>query len=218
MGIVRRVRSMTRAVGVLGGVDEPENGSTRRGHGEPNGETMKLRFSGETLIIRLRILGDDCRGLSNDGGQCRKPREGQLEHVKLGDSDLASFQALRQLHIHLHFHPTLISSLIPFSFSFGNEMKSAIILYTFALFAATSLALKLPARKTSRHSLWKRSGSASISSSYNPHFFASYPNALPDDADLRWVLICLRECIVHSLALSSVNDMIYVANVRSVLS
>lgn len=34
MGIVRCVRSMTRAVGVLGGVDEPENGSTRRGHGE----------------------------------------------------------------------------------------------------------------------------------------------------------------------------------------
>jgi len=34
MCIVRRVRSMTRAVGVLGGVDEPENGSTRRGHGE----------------------------------------------------------------------------------------------------------------------------------------------------------------------------------------
>jgi hypothetical protein len=34
VGIVRRVRSMTRTVGVLGGVDEPENGSTRRGHGK----------------------------------------------------------------------------------------------------------------------------------------------------------------------------------------
>lgn len=44
VGIVRRVRSMTRAVGALGGVDEPENGITRRGHGEPNGETKKLRF------------------------------------------------------------------------------------------------------------------------------------------------------------------------------
>ena len=33
MGIVRRVRSVTRAVGMLGGVDEPENGSARRGHG-----------------------------------------------------------------------------------------------------------------------------------------------------------------------------------------
>jgi hypothetical protein len=95
MGIVRRVRSMTRAVGVLGGVDEPENGSTRRGHGESNGETVKLRFSGETLIIRLRVLGDDCRGLSNDGGQCRKPREGQLEplvveHVRLGPAFVPS--------------------------------------------------------------------------------------------------------------------------------
>jgi hypothetical protein len=64
-------------------------------------------------------------------------------------------------------------------------MKFAIILYSFALYAATSLALKLPVRKTSRHSLWRRSGSTSISSSYNPHVFASYPNALPDDADLR---------------------------------
>lgn len=59
MNIVRCVRSMTRAVGVLGGIDEPENGSTRRGHGELNGETVKLRFSGKTLIIRLRILGND---------------------------------------------------------------------------------------------------------------------------------------------------------------
>ena len=33
MGIVGRVRSMTRAVGMLGGVDEPEYGSARRGHG-----------------------------------------------------------------------------------------------------------------------------------------------------------------------------------------
>jgi hypothetical protein len=63
MGIVRRVRSMTRAVGVLGRVDESENGSTRRGHGKSNGKTEKLRFLGETLIIRLGILGDDCRGL-----------------------------------------------------------------------------------------------------------------------------------------------------------
>ena len=44
MSIVRRVRSMTRAVGVLGGVDEPEDGSTRRGHGESNGENKILRF------------------------------------------------------------------------------------------------------------------------------------------------------------------------------
>jgi hypothetical protein len=78
MCIVRRVRSMTRAVGVLRCVDEPENGSTRRGHGGPNGETKKLRFFGcETLIIRLGILGDNCRVLANEG-QCRLPREGQL--------------------------------------------------------------------------------------------------------------------------------------------
>ncbi|KAI0278841.1 acid protease [Russula aff. rugulosa BPL654] len=73
-------------------------------------------------------------------------------------------------------------------------MKFAIILYSFALFAATSLALKLPVRKTSRHSLCRRSGSTTISPSYKPHV-ASHTNALPDDADL-----------------SSVNDMIYVAN------
>lgn len=72
----------------------------------------------------------------------------------------------------------------------------AIILYSFALFATTSLALKLPVRKTSRHSLWRRSGSTSISSSYSPHDFASHSSAFPDDADL-----------------SSVDDMIYVANI-----
>jgi len=41
---VRRVRSMTRAVGVLGGVDEPENGSTRRCHCGSNRVTEKLRL------------------------------------------------------------------------------------------------------------------------------------------------------------------------------
>ena len=33
MGVVGCVRPMTRAAGVLGGVDESENGSARRGHG-----------------------------------------------------------------------------------------------------------------------------------------------------------------------------------------
>jgi hypothetical protein len=83
MGIVRGVRSMTRAVGMLGSVDEPENGCTRRRHGESNGESEKLRFfwGNSDYTVRLRILGNDCRGLSNanDRGQCRKPREGQLE-------------------------------------------------------------------------------------------------------------------------------------------
>jgi len=45
------------------------------------------------------------------------------------DSDLPSFQALRQLQTHLHFHPTLISSLVPFSFSFGHEVRRYFVLF-----------------------------------------------------------------------------------------
>ena len=51
MVTVRGVRSMARAVGVLGGVDEPVNGSARWGHCGSNGVTEKLRFSGENIII-----------------------------------------------------------------------------------------------------------------------------------------------------------------------
>lgn len=76
MGIVRRVRSMTRAVGVLGGVDEPENGSTRWGHCESNGVTEELRlFWGNSNYTAEDFLEMVCRG----GGQWRKAREGQLE-------------------------------------------------------------------------------------------------------------------------------------------
>ncbi len=57
MGIVRCVRSMTRAVGMLGDVDEPENGSARRGHGKSRVENYVL-FR-ETLNLRRMILGDN---------------------------------------------------------------------------------------------------------------------------------------------------------------
>ena len=45
MNIVRRVRSMARAAGVLGGVNESENGSARRGHGWVS-RRERLRFLG----------------------------------------------------------------------------------------------------------------------------------------------------------------------------
>ena len=97
-------------------------------------------------------------------------------------------------------------------------MKFATLSYTFTLFAATALAFKFPVRKTSRHSLSRRSGSASILS-YSPHDLASLPNAVPDNANLRYVLAYLWECTVRSelaLLVSSIDDMIYVTNVRSV--
>ncbi|KAI0005078.1 aspartic peptidase domain-containing protein [Russula compacta] len=72
-------------------------------------------------------------------------------------------------------------------------MKLAVLSFSFALFTVTALAIKFPVRKTSRRSLWRRSGSASI---YTPHILASSHNALPDDADL-----------------STINDMIYIANI-----
>lgn len=52
-----------------------------------------------------------------------------LPRLRVRDSDLALFQALRQLQIHLHFHPTLISSPVPFSFSFGNEVRHYFVLF-----------------------------------------------------------------------------------------
>jgi len=66
-----------------------------------------------------------------------------------------------------------------------------ILLFSLSLFTATVLATKFPVR---RHSLSRRSGSASIAYTHNS--LATASNALPGDAFL-----------------STVNDMIYIANI-----
>ena len=48
MDVVRCMGSMTRAVGVLGSVDEPQNGSAR-GHGRRQNGNGELRVSGVIL-------------------------------------------------------------------------------------------------------------------------------------------------------------------------
>jgi len=72
-------------------------------------------------------------------------------------------------------------------------MNLVVLSYLFALFTATALALKFP---ISRHSLVRSSGSPTISSSSLPHVLASSSNALSNSADL-----------------STINDMIYMANI-----
>jgi hypothetical protein len=57
MGVVSRVRPMTRAAGVLGGVDKSENGSTRRGHGG-RVERRNYVFLDKFWITRPRMVGE----------------------------------------------------------------------------------------------------------------------------------------------------------------
>jgi hypothetical protein len=75
MDVVRCVRPMTRAAGVLGGVDESEDGSARRGHGR-RVEWRNYVFLFKFWITRPRIRGDDYRTMvRNPRGLTR---EGQL--------------------------------------------------------------------------------------------------------------------------------------------
>jgi hypothetical protein len=58
MGGVRCVRSVTRAAGVLGGVDESKYGSARRGHGR-RVERRNYVFLGRFWVTRPGIVGND---------------------------------------------------------------------------------------------------------------------------------------------------------------
>ncbi|KAI9513331.1 acid protease [Russula earlei] len=75
-------------------------------------------------------------------------------------------------------------------------MKFVALSYSLALCTAAALALKFPVKKISRHSLLSASRSTSFSSSYSPHLLASSSNPYPDSSDL-----------------STINDMIYIANI-----
>ena len=99
-------------------------------------------FSEKALIIRLRTLRNNYRGLFKDGGRCWKPETVKprvIEHVLcqgrttwLCSKCCFAYtpEALRQLPIHLHFHLTFIYSLVPFSFfSFGNEVRHYFVLF-----------------------------------------------------------------------------------------
>ncbi|KAI0268191.1 acid protease [Gloeopeniophorella convolvens] len=73
-------------------------------------------------------------------------------------------------------------------------MKLSAFALSFALCAAPAFAARFPVQKISRSSLHRRSGSAGIFA-HKPHVLASSAS-IPDDADL-----------------STVNDMIYIANI-----
>ena len=88
------------------------------------------------------------------------------------------------------------SSFFPSHFLLFWEMKPAVLLFTLTLFAATVLSLKFPVRKSSRHSLSRRAGSAGISSTHAPHILASSTDALPADAFIRCVpTLCSSEAV-----------------------
>ena len=161
-------------------------------------------------ICRCRIYSVRCSSTKWSLSRTKLPRIGNSPpQIQVSCLQWALVSRFRS-----HPHSTLLSPFFPSPFFW--KMKPAVLLFTLTLFATTVLSLKFPVRKSSRHSLSRRAGSTSISSTYDPHILASSTDALPADAFIRCVsTLCSSKAVPSEHVLSTVNDMIYIVNVRS---
>ncbi|SRR6266702_1238566 len=92
------------------------------------------------------------------------------------------------------------------------EMRPSVFSLSFVLYTTTAFAARFPIKKISKHHLQTRSSV----SAFSPHVLASSSNPSPDNSDLRCVssFVCITSPR-SEFSSSTINDMIYVTNVRS---